>query len=247
MVTANQTSFMGWRTGEPFIFVSYAREDCYFVYPEIERLKAEGYSIWYDKKQIRPGRSWSNEINEALKSCCCFLVFITMRAVGSERVKDEIRRALYLKKPLIAIYWQKVVLPPELQDHLQDIQGLEFFDMDRPTYELQLGRALSESVEPKPRPKEPNDLRAPTVDVTSSHITPGISPKLICFILTLLGALFSFLAIVTAAMPFFGSHVPGDPLANPLSGFLVGSFFLAIAIGLYIAAFAVYRNYLRRK
>lgn len=238
---------MAWRTGEPFIFVSYAREDCYFVYPEIERLIVEGYYIWCDKKQIRPGRSWSNEINEALESCSCFLVFITKRSMDSDRVKDEIRAALRLKKPVVAIYRQKVVLTPDLQEHLQDIQGLEFFDLDRPSYELQLGRALSESVEPKPRPKEENDALTRTVDITSSHITTGISPKLICFILILLGALFSFLAIVTAALPFFGSQVPGDPLASPVSGFMVGSFFLAIAIGLYIAAFAVYRNYLRRK
>src|SRR5687767_3070132 len=111
MGAANQTSFTGSRAGEPFIFVSYAREDCYFVYPEIERLKGEGYYIWYDKKQIRPGRSWSNEINEAIEACSCFLVFITKRSVASKLVIGEIRQALNLKKPLMAIYWQKVVLP----------------------------------------------------------------------------------------------------------------------------------------
>lgn len=246
MVTANHT-LIELTTGEPFIFVSYTREDCYFVYPEIERLKAEGYCVWYDKQRIRPGHSWSNEIDEALESCGCFLVFITKRSLLSDFVKSEISRALDLKKPLIAIYWQKVVLPPELKESLQDIQALEFFDLDRPTYELQLGGALSERIEPKPCPKRPNDLVAPTVTDTSSNITPGISPKLICFVLTLSGVLFTFLAIITAALPFFGSHFPGDPLANPWVGFLVASFFFAIAIGLYLSAFAVYRNYLRRK
>jgi len=246
MTVVNEAPFVERTKNEPFIFVSYARENSNFVYPEIERLKATGYRIWYDKEQIRAGRSWSNEINGALEACACFLVFITMRAVESERVIGEIRQALSLKKPVIAIYWQKVVLPPDLQDHLHRIQGLEFYDLHRPSYESQLGRALSESVEPRPRAEKRNDL-AHGRDVTSSQIPRGISPKPICFILILVGVAFSFFAIIVAVVPFFGSPVPGDPLANHVAGFMVGALFMAIAVGLYIGAFAVYRRHLRTK
>jgi len=69
MALANEISFPDWTDSEPFIFVSYARENCNFVYPEIDRLKAEGYKIWYDKEQIRPSHLWSNEINEAIEAC----------------------------------------------------------------------------------------------------------------------------------------------------------------------------------
>jgi len=247
MLPANKISFLDWTDREPFIFVSYARENCTFVYPEIERLKSEGYRIWYDKEQIRPSHLWSNEINEAIEACSCFLVFITARAVKSKRVIGEIKQALSIRKPIIAIYWHKVVLPPDLQDHLQRIQGLEFYDLHRSSYESQLRRALTECVPPEPRFVEKNDALAKAADLKSSEVTHGISPKLIYFILILLGVAFSFFAIVIAVVPFFGSMVPGDPLANPLAGFAAGFLFLAIALGLFIAAFAVYRKYLRTK
>jgi hypothetical protein len=261
MTIPDEDSFMGWTKGDPFIFVSYARENSNFVYPEIERLKAEGYKIWYDKEQIRPSHLWSNEINEALEACSCFLVFIAKRAVESERVICEIRQALSLKKPLIVIYWQKVKLPPDLQSHLQEIQALEFYDLHRPSYESQLGRALAESIRPpEPRvlrqvqfnsPKPPSgenkDDLAPVLEGTAPQMSSGISPKLIFFILILLGVAFTFLSIIVAVVPFFGSPVPGDPLANHWAGFAAGSLFLMIAVGLYLAAFAVYRKYLRRK
>jgi hypothetical protein len=246
MVPANEISFLDWTEGEPFIFVSYARENCNFVYPEIERLKAEGYRIWYDKEQIRPSHLWTNEINEAIEACSCFLVFVTVRAIKSERVIGEIKQALSRNKPVIAVYWQKIMLPLDLHDHLQRIQGLEFYDLHRPAYESQLGRALTECVPRQRRAVEKND-RLATADLKSSEVTHGISPKLVCFILILLGAGSSFFAIVLAVVPFFGSAVPGDPLANPLAGFGAGLLFLMIAFGLYLAAFAVYRKYLRRK
>lgn len=247
MAPANEISFQDWSDKQPFIFVSYARDNCNFVYPEIERLKEEGYRIWYDKEQIRPSHLWSNEINEAIETCSCFLVFITARAVESERVIGEIKHALSLNKPVIAVYWHKIMLPPGLHDHLQRIQGLEFYDLHRPTYESQLSRALTECVPPKRRAVEKNDRVAKAADLKSSEVTHGISPKLVCFILILLGVGLSFFAIVAAVVPFFGSAVPGDPLANPLAGFGAGFLFLMIAFGLYIAAFAVYRKYLRRK
>jgi len=204
-------------------------------------------SGWYDKEQIRPSHLWSNEINEAIAACACFLVFITKRAVESERVIGEIRQALSLKKPVISIYWQKVVLPRDLQDHLQRIQGLEFYDLHRPAYESQLSRALSESVEPKLRSREINDDFRHALNVPPSPIANGISPKPILFVLILLGVASSFFAIIMVVIPFFGSPVKGDPLASRLGGFLAGALFLAIAVGLYLAAFAVYRKYLRRK
>ena len=247
MLPANKISFFDGPDSGPFIFVSYARENCNFVYPEIERLKADGYRIWYDKEQIRPSHLWSNEINEAIKACSCFLVFITARAVKSERVIGEVKQALSLDKPVIAVYWHKVALAPDLQDHLQRIQGLEFFDLHRPSYESQLGRALTECVPPKPRSVQKNNRLAKTADMKSADVTHGISPKLICFILILLAVGASFFALILAVVPLFGSAVPGDPLANPLAGFAAGFLFLLMAIGLYIASFAVYRKYLRRK
>jgi hypothetical protein len=231
---------------QPFIFVSYAREDCHFVYPEIERLRADGYTIWYDKEQIRASHLWSNEINEAMESCSCCLVFITRRSANSPLVIAEIKQALSLDKPLIAIYWQKIALPPDLRHDLLRIQGLEFYDLHRPSYESQLDRALSEFVGPRHH-SEQEHYREPIRQPTSSHAAQGVSPKVIVFVLILAGTCSLFLGALMAIVPYFGSSVPGDPVANQTMGLTVGGLFVVVALGFYLAASIVYRKYLGSK
>ena len=41
------------------IFVSYAHSDSELVYSEIEWLKTQAFSIWYDRK-IEPGVTWAD-------------------------------------------------------------------------------------------------------------------------------------------------------------------------------------------
>ena len=81
--------------GEPFIFVSYARADHELVYPEIRRLKGEGYRVWCDRWDIQPGLAWADEIyEEAIEdfSCSCFVVFAT-RASAAVRVRPPGNRS----------------------------------------------------------------------------------------------------------------------------------------------------------
>ncbi|MCZ6774144.1 MAG: TIR domain-containing protein, partial [Proteobacteria bacterium] len=65
---------------DPYVFVSYAHEDAELVYPEIARLYAEGFNIWYDEG-IGPGWTWRDEVALALTQCKVFHYFVTVRSV----------------------------------------------------------------------------------------------------------------------------------------------------------------------
>ena len=233
-----------------FIFVSYSSKDSYFVHPEIKRLERQGYKIWYDKGKLKPGRLWDEEIHRAIGACACFIVFITHNSVASENVCDEIDKALKAGKPLICIYWDKVELPDHFEKPIRSIQGLERYDMHRLEieYEEPLSRALSEYIKKTEFPPEDKDgtlEKAPVLP--SPDIRPDLLPKLVFFVLIVLGVIFIFLAVVAFVAPYISSTIPGDPLNSRLAGFLTGLFLIAIALGLGGAAFAVHRIYLRRK
>ena len=44
-----ETPFPAYKGDEPYVFVSYAHDDSSRVYPEITRLRDQGFNIWYDE------------------------------------------------------------------------------------------------------------------------------------------------------------------------------------------------------
>lgn len=62
------------------IFVSYATEDRAIVAPVVDRLKAEGFSPWYDQ-HILPGENWKLKIEENQRDANVVLIFMSQHSV----------------------------------------------------------------------------------------------------------------------------------------------------------------------
>lgn len=230
----------------PFIFVSYANKDFDFVYAEIDRLKSEGYKLWYDQEQLQPARMWADEIRKAITSCACFLVFITEDSVISNHVCEEIDQALSENKPFIGVYVDNVELPARLQELVRKRQTLDRHSMHQSAYERPLRSALSEYI--------PNTVlpTAQKQDVVSPVVPPvpplEILPKLVCFGLVAAAGVLFFLALVAIVAPLIISvRSPDDPVNNFQAGLYGGITLAFIGLVLSGAAFAVFRVYLRRR
>ncbi len=70
------------------IFISYKREDRPAAEILRERLKEQGFSVWWDRK-IPAGRSFDEVIQEALEKASCVIVLWSKRSVHSDWVKEE--------------------------------------------------------------------------------------------------------------------------------------------------------------
>jgi len=70
------------------VFISYASEDKKRVTPLVKALESHGLSVWWDRN-IQPGQSFSNVIEEALNKCRCVIVIWTPNAVRSRWVNAE--------------------------------------------------------------------------------------------------------------------------------------------------------------
>ena len=98
------------------IFISYARADR----PRAERLAralgAAGWSVWWDR-EIPPGRSFAEVIEEALSSARCVIVLWSQVSVRSEWVKTEAAEAAQ-RRILVPILVDGASIPLEFR-HIQ--------------------------------------------------------------------------------------------------------------------------------
>ena len=87
---------------EPFIFVSYKRQDIARIAPVMESLTVAGCHIWYDRG-IPGGAEWDAVIEEKLTRCQLVLLFVSQLAVESKYVRREVKFADSLNKPILSV------------------------------------------------------------------------------------------------------------------------------------------------
>lgn len=75
------------------VFISYSREDRSRAKKIAKRLQQLGLDIWWDR-EIPPGRSFDEVIQEALESAKCVIVLWSKVSVESHWVKEEAQRGL---------------------------------------------------------------------------------------------------------------------------------------------------------
>ena len=101
---------MGVRVGEHF-FVSYSAVDgADFVLSLADRLAAgpPSYRLWVDRRELRAGDDWDEQLVEAIRVCRGLLFVMTADSVRAGSVcKDEWVRALKYKKPVIPLGWTR--------------------------------------------------------------------------------------------------------------------------------------------
>ena len=71
------------------IFLSYANADLPRVLPLVRALERHGWSVWWDRERILPGRAFHRVIEDALRVARCVLVAWSSLAVESEWVVEE--------------------------------------------------------------------------------------------------------------------------------------------------------------
>lgn len=77
----------------PDIFLSYAREDHVRAGEIAKALGDDGYDVFWDK-EIPPGRTWADFLEEKLTNCKAVVVLWSKDSTASQWVKEEARIAL---------------------------------------------------------------------------------------------------------------------------------------------------------
>ena len=106
------------------IFISYARADR----PRAQRLawalSQQGWSVWWDR-EIPPGKSFDDVIEEALSAAKCVIVVWSNESVKSEWVKAEASEA-FKRRILVPILADEARIPLEFRR----LQAARLIDWD---------------------------------------------------------------------------------------------------------------------
>ncbi|HJN49874.1 MAG TPA: TIR domain-containing protein [Pseudomonadales bacterium] len=133
--------FPAYQGDEPYIFVSYAHDDAALVYPDITRLRSEGFNIWYDEG-ISPGSTWRDEVALALTQCKLFLYFVSPRSVVSANCLKELNFCLSRERKVLSVHLEKTELPMGLELSLSDMQAIIRADHTDSSYQRKLSDSL---------------------------------------------------------------------------------------------------------
>lgn len=111
---------------EPYIFISYSRQDLTFVERLSNDLNTSGIRVWLDVNQILPGESWDDQIQQALEEASVVIVVLSKNSTESQAVKDEINYFMEDGKTILPI----VIDDCDIPFRLRRFQYLDF----RPDY-----------------------------------------------------------------------------------------------------------------
>ncbi len=109
---------------EPFIFISYKRQDIERIAPVMERLIAAGCHLWYDRG-IPGGAEWDALLEEKLKRCQLVLLFVSQSAIQSKYVRREVKFADALDKPILSVKLEEASLTHGMNMLLTQYQMLD--------------------------------------------------------------------------------------------------------------------------
>ena len=110
---------------------------------ELKWLRDAGFNIWYDEG-ISPGRSWPEELANAINNCSLFLLFVTPSSAESENCEREVAFSLDEHKPFLAIYLEDTNLGPGLKLSIGNSQAILRFRHSQRDYREKVTSTLTE-------------------------------------------------------------------------------------------------------
>ncbi|HML22179.1 MAG TPA: toll/interleukin-1 receptor domain-containing protein [Aggregatilinea sp.] len=134
------------------LLISYAHADSSKAATELNwRLRQIGYKVWRDIESLRAGRTWQQQLGDAIRTSDVLLVLLSPAAVLSKYVEWEWTTALFVfRKPVIPI----LILQCDIPAELSRLQYRDFSQADKQNDEYDL------------LIRDLNDLQTPTETAT---------------------------------------------------------------------------------
>jgi putative peptide modification system cyclase len=148
---ANDPPEIPTETGEEFIFVCYSHANQETVDAEIEWLREQGHTVWYDA-HIPGGAEWNDELALRIQRCNWFLYFVSPESVSSGHCRNELNYAQQHGRRMLAVELEPTEVPAGLQLMLNARQILFRHRLPGKEFRRRLADALSSASEPGARP-----------------------------------------------------------------------------------------------
>jgi hypothetical protein len=106
------------------LFLSHSKRDLPTVQVLLSRLKALGYSVWFDEEQIRAGDDWEAQISTGIRRSGAILYVASINSYLSDNCRHELITARDLNRRIIPLLLDREPFPDFLAwlgryDHLR--------------------------------------------------------------------------------------------------------------------------------
>jgi hypothetical protein len=106
---------MSLASGTP-VFISYSRRDYYFAESLARRLSARGVAVWFDVKDLTPGRTWEQDLEAALDRAPAVVLVASPKSWERPNVRKEWERARKQGKRIIVAQFRGWRFPMQFGD-----------------------------------------------------------------------------------------------------------------------------------
>ena len=96
-------------------FISHAKADEKKASAIASALEAKGFKCWIAPRDVKPGRSYGDEIIRGIESTRSFVLVLSKASNDSAFVAREVERAVSKKKPIFAVRLADVQPAPSLE------------------------------------------------------------------------------------------------------------------------------------
>jgi hypothetical protein len=97
------------------VFISYSRSEAMMVEYLGERLRERGLRTWIDFQDLEPGTPWQGQLDDAVDRADVVVLVVSRRAVVSEHVGAEWKRALAQGKQVVLYIAEAAPIPEPLR------------------------------------------------------------------------------------------------------------------------------------
>ena len=110
------------------VFISYSRRDAAVVKSIVSQLEAEGFEVWFDREDIKPGKQWRKQIVEGIDTAEAFVLHLSPDSGASVNVLKELNLAEESLDPFILpVMLKDMKIPDEMRYQLAGNQFISYF------------------------------------------------------------------------------------------------------------------------
>jgi hypothetical protein len=112
------------------VFLSYSHDDRGAAESLEAALRAGGIDCWVDRKSLKAGHSYHNDIDQAVRRCQVLAWLVSARSVASDYVRFEVTSALTAGTPVLPIMLERIdllsTLPAPLNHKVGALQACDY-------------------------------------------------------------------------------------------------------------------------
>jgi hypothetical protein len=112
------------------VFLSYSHDDREAAESLEAALRAREIDCWVDRRNLKAGHSYPNDIDEAVRRCDALVFLVSARSVASDYVRFEVTAALTAGTPVMPVMLERInllsTLPAPLNHKLGALQSCDY-------------------------------------------------------------------------------------------------------------------------